>query len=468
MEENKFSRRQTLKMAAAAAATLSGVAQFLAGCGGGGGGGGSQGGQPPVTLRQQSGGVNRAEIGGTNLKVASMYADPAAAEGGFSVPVSGEGAQLLLVQDASGAPRGLAITQPGNGPLQIDATTTATALAFLSPGICSSRLTDANEVLSQITSHDQFPTLVARAKALLPTAGLAGLRDDTLAQTSIEAIITSISEANATRGTGPNNSLINFRGRFGGGPDNAKQVLLENGSFRFVSIHEAKLDSQGRVVAHGQMRDAKGVPIKAMMSSNGVTLGNIVTGSVGAPSNLTAVTNLVDSANTARLKIFVSGPGVLFPLSETLPFEDADVGEADWKTYGALVLLPVIDILAGAAGKIVNGFEEIGKVMTALFAAAPAGTVGAAQTASSWLEKGLSAEFGAALLDFFLGAVALGAGLAAIFVSTPFVLVLAAILAGIAAVMGAANLAGITAALLRYPRHQSIELDLATGGVIVK
>ena len=116
-------RRAYLQSLSAAA-----IGTWLAGCGGGGA-------APAAQVEGVTGSLNVSQIGGSQLKVFSVFDGLAeVVNGSFTTKVSEDMLQTLLVSDGNEKLRAMTIHISGK-PLEVDASSTAVAIVFLTPGI---------------------------------------------------------------------------------------------------------------------------------------------------------------------------------------------------------------------------------------------------------------------------------------------------------------------------------------------
>jgi hypothetical protein len=104
--------------------------------------------------------VDTTEIGGSNIKLVSCFSDgiPSSTDT-LSTRVSSEGNQFLLAIDGENKLRALTLSSYQNSNadiLKLDATGTATALIFVSPGILTTDTSEFYPTISKITSLSSF------------------------------------------------------------------------------------------------------------------------------------------------------------------------------------------------------------------------------------------------------------------------------------------------------------------------
>lgn len=178
-------RREFLQGLSAAAITA-----WLTGCGGGGerdSFGGSAPGQgsslADAPRGRVTGTVNTSQVGGTSPQVFSVFDGMVPTTGGsFSLNVSEDRAQALLVLDAIQKLRGLTINLPGQSPT-VDARSTAVAIIFLTPGISTTDVETARLRLQAIQAAAGFSAFLQLLQAamvnqdLVTALAVPGIRD---------------------------------------------------------------------------------------------------------------------------------------------------------------------------------------------------------------------------------------------------------------------------------------------------
>ncbi len=163
--------------------TLGVLLSLLGGCSGGGSGGGGSS-APAATTAQANSSVNQGVIGGTGLSVlsAQQATSSAVQNGTFTTTVSTQGPQLLFVHDSDGKIRGLTISLPSGQAvpsiMAADATSTALALLFLSPGVTTSNNAQAQQIFAALQQMTSFAPFLTFLQTNLPTRSLDDLVQD--------------------------------------------------------------------------------------------------------------------------------------------------------------------------------------------------------------------------------------------------------------------------------------------------
>lgn len=340
-------------------------------------GDGDSGGSSGASAVPVPGTVNTKEIGGTNLTVQSAYGEGSVGPTGFTISVSPESSQLLFVEDGNGAIRGLAFAVTrGVGEeqaIQIDATSTALGLIFVSPGLAT---TDPNLALTRISEFKALPSFAAVVtflKSALPTQNLTTLKDGQLNDllstcitdwlkdepirialrgqsssasqfiASVAATIRSVTSwvvPIATAAPAPQEITQYEAGkvRFSkpNSPSNpaAVPVTIENGGYRFVKIYKVPYDLENKVV----FNELKEVPTPPNNLKGIVPLGltNIFVGRAGDPTTIQDTVNL--SPSRSKVQYWIVGPGF-----GGLPSGDLPV-EAGHSAHG---FTNAVDVLSG-------------------------------------------------------------------------------------------------------------------------
>lgn len=462
------SRRDVVRLTASglALASSGGLLAALTGCGGGGEN--SEAGP----LASPSGSLTASELGGSSLKVTTAHtASPAipTVDGAFTVQTAADRAQLLVATDGAGAARGLAISQPGV-PLIVDASSTALALVLLSPGLASSDPAEIAEVTASAEAHASWPVYLASVKAALPASGLAGVTGSASIQTMLETIVLSIGSSAKSRGTGTTNPAILFSGAWKTKGTKTEGVELTHRGLRFVRVDIDRRNTAGASVGHHVAARLNGTPLAAMSGAQVASIGSLFAGTIGNPTTETAVLNLTQPPGTGRLKIYVSGLGIGAG-SETLPWRNGapELKEAYTKTLLLILVYPILDLALGGLGVLEKGGKLVEKIGLLY---ANVGNNLAIDSVFAAVESGDAKSMQAALHDFLLTFLGLGASIATALGVGGLTGVVAAALgivtAALTVAVSAPNVAVALAYLKTVPRVQSIELAVAGADVTVK
>ena len=304
---------------------------LLGGCSSGGSGGGST--APAATTAQAKGSVNAGEIGGTGLSVlsAQQATNSSVQTGSFTATVSTQGPQLLFVQDSAGKIRGLTLSLPSNQAepsiMAADATSTALALLFLSPGVTTSSSVQAKQVFAALQQMTSFAPFLAFLQANIQTRALDELVQDAMYDTLLTACLAEWPSVAATLPPVPVASLSPLAfavdpkvtppptgtlPQAGGGgvritADSKTQtsadipVTIENWGWRYIKIYKVAYDSKGIFVPPAE-------PLADQKGAEKIGVGAFVSNSIGSPS---LVANKADFSNGVdKLEYWVVGPGL--------------------------------------------------------------------------------------------------------------------------------------------------------------
>lgn len=306
-----------------------GAMMLLTACGGGGS---SSGGStaPTATTAQAKGSVNAGEIGGTGLNVlsAQQAATADVKNGSFTTTVSTQGPQFLFLRDSAGKIRGLTLSLPSNSStasiMAADATSTALALLFLSPGVTTSNSVQAKQVFTALQQMTSFAPFLAFLQANLPTRALDELVQDATYQTLLTACLTEWPGVAATlppipvaslaplafavdpKVTPPSTGGFSQAGGVSITADSTTQsaanipVTIQNYGFRYIKVHKVALDSNGNSVGFEQLADQKG--------ATKFSAGGFLTNTVVTPSSFPDRANF--SNGVSKFQYWIVGPGL--------------------------------------------------------------------------------------------------------------------------------------------------------------
>jgi len=345
-----LSRRQFVALFSVTAAAL-----LMEGCGGGGGNGGPAA-TPSLTIAAR-GTVNIPGISGKATKIISAYADnPAAVSGGqFGVNVSSQVVHVILATDANNTVSGMSISVPIGGAEQtiiVDASSTAIALIFLTPGIVTEKPDEARSRLQKIANLSQYGAFrdalaSAMANSALPTAvAVPGV------QTAYATCVKSYIEANrsvhrrgrliTTDNSGRDDSTLNFTL---GDVSSPAQVLLtiSNADLRVLQVYRKDFPTSGALPTIQRLDDLTG--------AEGASLGSLISGQIGDPTTKTIALNMGGSG-AYRVEFFFRGMGTTSNLTIASDMRNAFVGteavnSATIKTILWNFVVPLLNFVLG-------------------------------------------------------------------------------------------------------------------------
>lgn len=341
---------------------------LLAGCSGGSGDASSG-----IRGVRVAGSVDAAAFGAGAVSVRSAWMpDPAAVrDGAFTVTVSNAGAQLLFLQDAAGAVRGLAVHVPPapgarDAGIAFTAESTALALLLLTPGILTA---DRAEVLArqaEIRGYASFAPFVAYLQSALATHALTAFASgddaqfdalsqavlaDWLAQHPITVATRNVTVADVAVEPPPEGLVGCMEVQ---APDRAwpdVPVQVNNGGFRYVDVRQKTVMKDGTASWDTVATTLKVFP--AMPGAAGFSVGSLFTASMFEP---TARNRTVSFAGVDHVEYWIYGPGARAG-SVTAP-DDLPAG-AGFHTWGLTIvyyaLLPLISLISGVGDLVKKG-----------------------------------------------------------------------------------------------------------------
>ena len=377
---------------------------WAAGCGssstsnGLSGGAGPTGGSgTPALSTRVTGTLNTEQIGGSALRVLSILDGftPVNA-GAFSTSVSADRAQALLVLDGQDKLRAMTINLPGQSP-GVDATSTALAILFLTPGIGSTRPELAPTRLSLIRSAPGFPAFVQVLQAAMLSQDLVMALQAPAVKAARDLVVEQVLAQLPGLGTGVQprttgeETQIQSDGYVLATKDDSSTESslvfnLSNEGFRFVKIvREDHFNATQQTVTPVLRGSASGSSV--MAGRGGFSLGSILSGITGGgwiPPGGAGDTLSQAQHQSDRIVYWVSGVGNPFHAGEaedvpahiSAAFES--LGYADVAmTFFFYFLLPVVEPILYAHGIAIEDLiTEVGKFAERNFARAGIGLGG--------------------------------------------------------------------------------------------
>ncbi|HEY3999895.1 MAG TPA: hypothetical protein VGO93_13560, partial [Candidatus Xenobia bacterium] len=350
------------------------------------GGGNPAGGNPQTPLegtQTRTGAIDITQVGGTGLLVqsAALMNQPASGtDGSFSTFVSNNTVQLLLVQDGSAAIRAMALSQPDDSTLTINAQSTAIAMIFLTPGVLSTDPTIGSGLITTITQLPSFPPFEALVAKDLANGGVDGVAQDSEFLTLYGQVVTDL-----LAGLQPQGSVKKRQGSGGltatlAPPvrrEATSTVTITNTEFRFVSALRENTDNTptqiGDIVTPALQGSQNPLPFLGQNIISGANVfdwGNIATGQAGSPGTATEAIDLGQLASTITTITYwvdglATGVGIL---QSELPPATITLTETAWqlaRTMGCTLLLyglcPLLDVV-GAGGPFLQLVSKSVKV----------------------------------------------------------------------------------------------------------
>ena len=494
MRKSHLSANRRLYLQGLSAAAIS---SWLTACGGGGGGGAGGATSPVVPQAGVTGSIDVSQIGGAQLKVFSVFDGMADVVGGsFKTKVSDDVVQALLVSDGDQKLRAMSIHGAGR-PLVVDATSTAAAIVFLTPGIST---LDKATGLSRLLAIQAAPGFAAFVRLLkdailtqdLPTAlkvpAIRAARDVVVEQ--MQDLPTTL----ATPATGAARDVVVkqiFAPIIGSTDASAQQALNQSQSDGYVVLKkdEASTDTQLKIqLANEGFRFVKvvrkeefnglnqlAVPIlqgsptgNSIIAGRGsISIASLIARTATAPGG---ATDTIDQSlrKAERLTYYVRGLGnPLHANDAPFPADVQSLMEAEGSLHLGMTaffyfILPVIEPIlfafTGISGEA--ALSKVGKALGPAFSAAAA-EAGFISTVTAG-QAGDQAGFVQALSDLIIGlAPILLRALAGMFAQlVPGVAILEVVLSVAGAVCATVNFPLAAVGFFRTPQRANAELVL--------
>lgn len=291
---------------------------------------------------------------------------PVNGSGGFSTTVSSQGAHLLAVTDNGGQLRALGLSMPGaagaaalavpphlaaraNAAPMLDATSTAIALIFLTPGIVATAPSAAATRITQIQGLNSFAPLVAYLSSNLASSSLPSLiQAGTLTTLAYPCVQEWQNTYNSTSQTGQARPHASggksFTAAFGAGPANATPVSFSNGEFRYVNVVRRSVNAADADLVSPQQI------YTALPGASGPDIASLLTLSIAKPDDDGKDVADLTIPNLSAVEYWVRGPGV--GSTANLPSSVAAI--SDGTAIGVSVLLylflPLLDAVLSLDG----------------------------------------------------------------------------------------------------------------------
>jgi hypothetical protein len=320
--------------------------------------------RPPVSTSEVHGSIDKDEIGGEDISVFSVWDKPRAvtAEGKFSLAVSTEAAQLVLVRDGDGNVRGLSVSipaPPGSAAedLRFDAETTALAMLMATPGITVVDPADAADRLLVLRSLPHFSELVDFLATTLSVAPLAEVRRDPLVESAfavcLDDWLTRDRDVKADGRAELAQGITGFGARIKDGSDpGCVRVELANLAWRYINVHRRELDGRGQEIDLTPIFDGG----TSMNGGHPISLAVLFDGRYGQPTWEEDVLDLRPENCVAEVQYWISGLG-WGSMGATLPAPNEselvnqyDIEDAAILSLIKYVMLPYLSFAFGMAG----------------------------------------------------------------------------------------------------------------------
>ena len=311
-----------------------------------------------------SGIVNTSEIGGTGLKVLSVYQlDCPVSDSKYKTIVSNKGSQLLFVKDENNNLRALTLSIIKDNKINImeaDAKSTALSLVFMTPGITTSVADSVNKIINKLNILNTFNAFASFLKTNISQNNLKDLlnRDE-----SKKLLLSCIMEYSGIDTTKKKKYLSKesidpdpyFSATLSG---DYSKVELKNNNFRFVQVIRRDLKQNDVEYSVSKVMDVMG-------GCKSYSLGSIISGTALSPTiNNDETFNVIDK-NIVKCEYWVSGAG--FKKPELTPPFSVNTIQPDLATVIFYDFFPAIDIIAGLGGwkvpmpDLIKDAADIGK-----------------------------------------------------------------------------------------------------------
>ena len=392
-----------------------------------------------VETATNSGSVDQNVIGGQDLEVVSAWdaAYPVDTEGDFQITVSSEGAQLLMLQDASSQMRALALSVPGEtrgdfDALLFDASSTLLSLIMMTPGILTIDPDEARQRQDELRTLPEYATALALFEQHLQSHSIPDLLQMMEVNEALEACIRAWDTRN-----GDKEKPLNQHSRNGGfdalvldesNPANT-QVQLANEAWRFLNIHRRDVGAQGQEL--GVLTIADGV--HSMNGAEPLGWGSIFSWSFGDPTLETDVVDFDSASGVVQSQHWAIGMG-WGNGSTALPASiDGGYGDAITLTIAWYMVFPLIDLFLGASHLLELGGEGL-SIAWSVIGGIDAADISEASSTSELVSATIDVSFAVVSLLAIAGAAG---GLLGI--SAPAWVIIGAVIAGFGIGFASAN-----------------------------
>lgn len=282
--------------------------------------------------------INVNEIGGTNLFLVSAQDEKSAlSKGEFNTVVSKVGEQFLIIKDENDKVRALTLSTPNSNStsiMNVNATSTATTLIFLSPGILTLDQEEAPTIIQKIQNLNSFLEFELFLKNNLSNNILDEIVKDAKYELLLTNCITEYSNSIKTKSVRPFSEGKNFF-RFTVA-DNT--INLQNNGFRFVNIVQRDLDAKNNEL------NSKTV-FTEMEGAVPFSWGSFFTSTSFNP----AIENINFSPvnKTVTSEFWIIGPGN-FLNNDIVPDNISKIEQPWAETIVYYAIFPLLDCWAGA------------------------------------------------------------------------------------------------------------------------
>ena len=339
--------------------------------------------------------INTNEIGGTNLFLVSAQDQKSElSKGEFNTVVSKIGEQFLVVKDENDKVRALTLSTPNSNStiiMNVNATSTATTLIFLSPGIITLDPNEAAITIQKIQNLSSYSEFKLFLNNNLKSKSLDEIVKDVKYDPLLSNCITEYANSKTTKSARPfsegkNNFLFTFTGN---------SIELQNKGFRFVNIVRRDLGSANKELETS-------VVVKEMDGAKPLSWGSLFTNSTLNPT--IENTNYIPTSNVLSSEFWIVGPGNIFK-SFDVPTNIRNIEQPWSETIVYYLVFPMLDLWTGS--------KSLTNMASPMFKELMSSIKGAKSTIKLTQATDILA-FNSALIDFCISAVGVIATSAAV------------------------------------------------------
>jgi len=345
----------------------------LQGCGGGGGGGAGAPPSPSLPSTGKSEGQIDANSVGvstpTDLVVKSVWQEedaPVGQDGSFTTTVSRDGVQLLLITDKNDKLRGLTLSFPPTKGrraeiLNADARLLAKIIVFITPGILTVDVQEANERLQNIDSLQSLPAFASFVENRLKQETLSDLLNDPDLEKQLAPCVDEYfekypigtvedvsGEIRGQRSIQPGERTSSLFWLTVSNAQNLAQVRIKlyNSAWRFLQVYRREIDTTGKAV--------KTTPLQSILPGmKPLSWGLLWHMLTQPPSEVVGnLEDVVDFRNLSKVEYWAVGPGnpkfgPPVPTNE-IPSYKNDIALSWVMNLGLYLAFPIADLILGA------------------------------------------------------------------------------------------------------------------------
>ena len=300
--------------------------------------------------------INANEIGGSNLFLVSAQDDKSIlTKGEFNTVVSKIGEQFLIVKDKNDKVRALTLSTPNSDStniMKISATSTATTLIFLSPGILTIDQNEAATIIQKIQNLNSYLDFSLFLKNNLSTKSLDEIVTDIKYEVLLSNCITEYSNTTISKIVRPfSESKNNFQFTVTG-----NSIELQNKGFRIVNIVQRDLNSENIELISKTVFSEMGGAVP-------FSWGSLFTSSFFDPKIENINFYTVDKTVTSEF--WIVGPGNIFKTSD-VPANIRSIEQPWSETIVKYLVFPLLDLWSGSKSLTNIDSHTFKVIMTAI------------------------------------------------------------------------------------------------------